>query len=167
MFVFLSILAMSLIGFIIHLSLDKEPRTTGRVIELLLLYQLVFSVGMTSFLAFFALYIMPDFIAQYTGWPASPFEQQLGNVNLAFGVLGTLCIWLRGHFWTATVLGFSIWIFSDGIAHIMDMEQHHNYAPGNIGVPLYTDIAVPAVLVILLAAYLGTAKARLPQRGNL
>jgi hypothetical protein len=154
MFIFISLLCFSIIGFIIHLYCDKLPRTRGRIIELLLLYQLVFSVGTTSLLAFIGLSLMPEYIANYTGWPGSPFEQQLANVNLGYAVLGILCIWLRGNFWTATCLGFSIWIFSDGIAHLSDMVRHGNYAPGNIGIPLYTDILVPVVLVVLLVLHL-------------
>lgn len=114
MFIFISLLAMSIIGFIIHVMLESKPISTPRIVELLLLYQLVFSVGMTSLLAFFGLTFMGDFVAQYTGWPASPFEQQLGNVNLGYGVLGIMSIWFRGGFWVATVIGFSVWILSDG-----------------------------------------------------
>lgn len=153
MFIFITLLCFSLIGFFIHLYYDRQPRTLSRIVELLLLYQLVFSVGSTSFLAFIGLSLMPEYIAKYTGWLPCPFEQQLANVNLAFGVLGTLCIWLRGHFWTATCLGFSIWIFSDGIAHLYDMVAHDNYAPGNIGIPLYTDILVPVILMVLLGMH--------------
>src|ERR1700732_3326318 len=100
MIVFLSILAFSIIGFFIHIGLTKEKLTKQRIVELLLLYQLVFSVGLTSILAFFGLYFMAQYVADYTGWPKCPFEYQLANVNLAFGVLGILCIWLRGNFWT-------------------------------------------------------------------
>jgi hypothetical protein len=148
---FLSIYFFSLVGFFIHLySLMPQERTTPKVIELLLLYQLVFNVGITSFFAFFGFTFMPEYIAQYLGWPACPFEQELANVNLAFGVLGILCIWIRDHFWTATILGFSIWIFSDGIHHIWHILFHNNYSPGNTGVPLVTDIVIPIILVILL-----------------
>lgn len=156
MFIFIGLLCLSIVGFAIHLWRDQEPRTYARVIDLLLLYQLVFSVGATSLLAFFALSLMPGYIAAYTGWPECPFEQQLANVNLGYAVLGFLCIWLRDHFWTATVLGFSIWIFSDGIAHLSDAVRHNNYADGNVGVPLYTDIIVPAILVVLLILRLRT-----------
>jgi len=81
MFIFWLILSLSLIGFGIHLFFEKRPYTRKRILELLLLYQLVFSVGMTSLLAFFALTLMPDFIASFTGWPSCPFEQQLANVK--------------------------------------------------------------------------------------
>jgi hypothetical protein len=155
MIVLLSIYVMGIVGFLIHLyTLDARSRTYGKVIELLLLYQIVFSLGLTSILSFFGLTFMADYIAKYTGWPASPFEQQLANVNLAFGVLGILCIWLRGGFWIATILGFSIWILGDGVHHFTKWLLAGNNTPGNIGVPLYTDIVIPILLLVLLYLHL-------------
>lgn len=152
---FLSLYLFSLVGFFIHLFwLPAKERTKARIIELLLLYQIVFSLGLTSLFAFIGFVAIPDYIADFTGWPECPFEIELANVNLAFGVLGIMSIWLRGHFWTATVLGFSIWIFADGIHHIVEAFLNHNHTDGNIGVPLITDLVVPVILVILLRLYL-------------
>ncbi len=154
MIFFLSIYALGFLGFFIHvLTLPKASRTKSRVLELLLLYQIVFSIGLTSLVAFFGLTFLDEYIADYTGWPASPFEQQLANVNLAFGCLGVLSIWYRENFWLATVLGFSIWIFSDGVHHYYDYLIRRNDSAGNIGVPLWTDLLVPAFLMILQFLY--------------
>jgi len=158
MALFLSIYVLSLIAFFIHLYCDKQPRTKERVLELFLLYQIVFSLGLTSFMAFYGLTFMKEYVASYSGWTSCAFEQLLANVNLSFGILGILCIWYRGYFWMATILGFSIWILSDGITHILDMVINKNDAPGNIGVPLWTDIIVPIVLLILLSFYLKQQK---------
>lgn len=155
MFILYSLYAFSVIGFFIHLaSLEKGSRSYAKIIELLLLYQIVFSLGMTSFLAFAGLTFMPEYIANYLAWPASPFEQELANVNLAFGVLGIIAIWLRGHFWTATILGFSIWIMADGVHHLFNNYITGNASPGNTEVPLYTDFIIPIILLILLPLYL-------------
>lgn len=148
---FLSMYFFSIAAVFVHYyRLAPEKRTRRQVIDLLLLYQLVFSVGMTCLLAFIGLTFMADYVAEYSGWVPCPFQQELGNVNLSFGILGLLCIWLRNHFWTATVLGFSIWIFSDGIHHIFDIIYNENYAPGSIGVSLITDLVVPPILIALL-----------------
>lgn len=156
---FLSMYVFSIVGFFIHYNLlIPQERTTVRIKELLLLYQIVFSLGMTSLLAFIGLSMIPDEIALYMGWPACPFQQELGNVNLAFGVLGVMGIWWRGDFWTATVLGFSVWILADGFHHLYDIFWNHNYAPGSTGVSLYTDFIVPIVLLILLPLYLKRSK---------
>lgn len=154
MWIFLSLYVFGIIGFIIHFYMDKEPRTPKRAVELFLLYQILFSLGLTSFLAFIGLTFMKEYVAVYSGWTPCAFEQLLANVNLSFGVLSILCIWYRGYFWMATVLGFSIWILSDGVTHILDIILHHNYAEGNIGVPLWTDIIVPIILLIFLALYM-------------
>lgn len=160
MIIFISLLAMSLIAFFIHLIIAPKPLTQARIVELLLLYQLVFSVGATSILAFLGLTFLADYVAAYTGWPASPFEQQLANVNLAFGVLGIMCYWWRNGFWVATVLGFSIWILSDGIHHLSQWILYGNHTEGNIGIPLITDIAVPLVLLFLLGWHLKLERAQ-------
>lgn len=153
MIIYIAILVFGIVGFFIHLFASKEPKTPLRVIELFMVYQLVFSVGLSSFLAFFGLTFMSEFVADYSGWPACPFEKLLGNVNLAFGVLGILCIWFRDDFWFATILGISIWLLGDAFTHIEAMIYDQNYTPGNIGVPLYTDIIVPVVLLILFPIY--------------
>lgn len=153
MFIYITILALGIIGFFIHLYVSKEPRTELRVVRLFLLYQLVFSVGLSSLLAFIGLMFMSDFVAWYTGWPSCPFIKQLANVNLGYAVLGILCIWKGDEFWLATIIGISIWLFGDGIGHIADAILNNNYTSGNVGVPLYTDIIVPIVLVALYLRY--------------
>ena len=155
MLFFLSIYLISFIAFGLHLlRLPSSSRTPAKLIELLLLYQIVFSLGLTSLVAFFGLTFMAQYIADYTGWPASPFEQQLANVNLGFAVLGLLSIWFRGGFWAATIIGFSVWILGDGIHHFYHYLVYQNGSLGNIGVPLWTDILVPLFLLVLLYFYL-------------
>lgn len=157
MYFFLSIYLLGIIGFLIHLfMLPKKARVKARVIELLLLYQIVFSLGITSLVAFIGLSFMANYVASYLAWPSCPFEQELANVNLAFGILGIMSIWYRGLFWVATVLGFSIWILADGFHHIVEYFVAHNASAGNVGMPLYTDFIIPIVLLVLLALHLRT-----------
>lgn len=154
MFVMIIIYIIGIIAFFIHyFSLKKGERTKEKTLELFLLYQLVFSLGITSFIAFIGLTFMPKLVAEHMQWPMCPFQQELANVNFAYGVLGLMCIWQRGNFWTATIIGFSIWIFGDGIHHIIDALETGNTGPGNLGVILYTDLIVPIILLILLGWY--------------
>jgi hypothetical protein len=154
MAVLISVYFIGLIGFFIHLfSLQKKERTFPRVIEFLLLYQIVFSLGITSLLAFIGFSFMPDEVASFLGWNSCPFQQELANVNLAFGVLGIMSIWYRDDFWTATIIGFSIWIFADGLHHLYEYFWYGNNTAGNIGVPLYTDLIIPTILLVLLVLY--------------
>lgn len=154
MIFFLSLYVIGVIASLVHIFiLPPRERTKCRIIEILLLYQIVFSLGLTSFMAFFGLTFMPDYIANFTHWHACQFEQQLANVNLAFGVLGMISIVYRGNFWSATIIGFSVWILSDGVHHLYKAISEDNLSAGNIGVPLWTDFTVPVVLLILLFAY--------------
>lgn len=148
---FLSIYVFGVIGFLIHcFRLSPQECTWPRILELLLLYQIVFSLGITSLMSFFGLTFMADYVAAFTGWPSCPFEQQLANVNLGYGVLGVLSIWFRGLFWTATIIGFSVWILGDGFHHLTLAFTQNNWTDGNVGVPLWTDFIVPTILLILL-----------------
>ena len=154
MYYFLSLYGIGALAFLAHLfALPSNKRTKKNIIELLLLYQLVFYVGVTSLVAFIGLTFMDDVAAELLNWPMCPFQQELGNVNLAFGVLGILCIWQRGSFWIATVLGFSIWIFADAIHHFYDAYARHNYSEGNLGILVYTDFFIPILLCVTLYYY--------------
>ncbi|WP_068469343.1 DUF6790 family protein [Candidatus Protochlamydia phocaeensis] len=162
MYYFLSLYGLGAIAFIIHLfKLPSHQWTKDRIIELLLLYELVFYVGVTSLVAFIGLTFMDDVAAQLLQWPMCPFQQELGNVNLAFGVLGIMCIWFRRSFWIATVVGFSIWIFGDAIHHFYDAYARHNYSEGNLGILVYTDLLVPILLCITLYFYVKSKRKEL------
>jgi hypothetical protein len=98
---------------------------------------------------------MSDEIAVYIGWPpVNPFQQVVAYAILAFGILGLFCIWMRGLFWVATVLGVSVWYWANAYGHIQQWMINQNTSPGNIGLPLYVDVFLPIVLVILLIGYL-------------
>jgi hypothetical protein len=72
--------------------------------------------------------------------------------NLAFGVLGIMCIWQRRGFRTATGIGFAIFLLGCAYVHYRDMTLHGNLAPYNVGPVLwFNDLAVPlAILIVLL-----------------
>jgi len=38
------------------------------------------------------------------GWLPSPFEYEVGMADLTVGVLGILCLWLKGNFWLASAV---------------------------------------------------------------
>ncbi len=138
----------------LHLVFTKKPRTKKRTIEIFLLYLLVVQVGAASIWSFIGHTFMADYIAEYIGWlPGSPFQFEVAVANLSYGVLGILCAKYRGNFWAATIIAFSIFYLGAAYGHIVDIIQNANFAPGNAGAPLYLDIALPAVLLSLFAAY--------------
>lgn len=150
---------ISIIVAIVYLLIDKEPRTRHRVIGVFLLSFLVISIGISSLIGFVGHIFFADQIAADIGWAAgSPFQREVGFPNLAIGILGITCIWLRGNYWIATVIATTIFLWGAAYGHIMDIIVHGNYAPGNAGGVLYDDILVPLITIVLLAAYVRTAK---------
>jgi hypothetical protein len=150
---------VSIIVAIVYLLVDKQPRTKHRVIGVFLLSFLVISIGIPSLIGFVGHVFFADRIAANIGWAAgSPFQQEVGFANLAIGILGITCIWFRGNYWIATVIAATIFLWGAAYGHITDIIVHGNHAPGNAGGALYDDILVPLITIVLLAAYVRTAR---------
>ncbi len=90
--------------------------------------------------------------AQGIGWqPGSPFQFEIGMANLAFGVLGILCIWQRGGFWTATGIGVAVLFLGCAYGHVYEMVVHHDYAAYNAGAGIFfNDAVIPVIILVLL-----------------
>src|SRR5882757_9006428 len=156
---FLLCFVLALAAGAVQLSRDARPRRKARVAEVLLLWLLVINVGVASVLTFVADAFFADRMAASLGWPAgNPFQSLVAVANLSVGVLGILCYWIRGSFWVATVIGFSIWWMGAGAVHIKDIVVSANYAPNNAGATPYMDILVPIVLMALLTYYKRTGR---------
>lgn len=89
------------------------------------------------------------------GWPTgSPFQYEVAAANLAFGILGVLCIWWRGSFWLATGIGSAVFLFGAAMVHLCDLVLHHNLAANNAGLILWLDdLTLPILLLALLIVY--------------
>ncbi|BDZ67340.1 DUF6790 family protein [Methanobacterium ferruginis] len=150
-------LILGIIGALVILGIQfysKRVLTIKKIVGAFLLSFLVITVGFSSLWAFIGHTFFASQVASSIGWaPGSPFQQEVGFANLAFGVLGILCYWIRGNFWTATVIGVSIFLLGAAIGHINNMFNTANYAPGNTGAVLVLDILVPLLLIGLLVAY--------------
>jgi hypothetical protein len=148
-------LVLGLIVGAVHLYLDKQPRTRGRVAQIFLLWFLVISVGLLSVVFFISHTVFADSSAALIGWPTgNPFQYEVAVANLTIGTLGILCYWIRGNFWVATVIAFSVQWLGAAMVHIRDIVVAANYAPNNAGVTFYLDILMPLILIALLVYYL-------------
>jgi hypothetical protein len=123
-------------------------------VEAFLLAFLVIVVGLQGLWAFLGHYFRSDEIAAFIGWPANnPFQKEVAFGNLAFGVLGVLCLWFRGGFWIATAIGISVFMLGAAIVHVKDIRETQNRSPGNAGAILWTDVLTSLVLLVLLGLY--------------
>lgn len=146
---------VSLIVAAVQLYRDKEPRTRARIVQIFLLWILVIDIGIGLVFGFIGHTVFADRTAASIGWPAgNPFQTEVAIANLAFGTLGILCYWFRGQFWTATVIGASVWLLGDAVGHIYQIIVAQNYAPNNAGAALFFQaIGVPLILIALLVYY--------------
>jgi hypothetical protein len=135
----------------LHLWLGKRPVSARRITEVLLLYLLVIFVGVGGFLGFLGHTFQAREIALKIGWQPSPFQFEVAVANLAFGILGILCIWQRRGFWTATGIGYATFLLGCGYGHLREMILDGNFAPYNVGPVLWVnDLAVPLAILLLL-----------------
>ena len=153
--IFIFILCATLASAGVHLvRTPSAERTRERVVEVLLLYLLCIQWGFGAILTAVPHIITPDTVAEYIGWaPGSPFQVELGFASLGLGVLGVLCIWLRGTFWLAPAIGRSIFLYGAAYVHLRDITAHGNLSPGNAGVPLVFDLLIPTIVLGLLIAH--------------
>lgn len=131
MFQFLYII-LALIAAAIHLAVSPAARATPHSIaRTFLLYLLVFYVGLMELLAAPGQVFRPIQTAAMIGFAPSPFQYEVGMANLAIGVLGILCIWIRGRYWLAIALANAIWLIGDAIGHARQLAIAGNHAPYN------------------------------------
>jgi hypothetical protein len=144
-------LAAVAVAICLHLWLGKRPVSGRRLVEVVLLYLLVFYAGVGGLMGFLGHTFKPQEIARQIGWLSNPFQSEVAMANLAFGVLGLMCIWQRQGFRTATGIGFAIFLLGCASVHLQDMTRHGNLAPYNAGPVLwFNDLAIPVVVLLLL-----------------
>jgi hypothetical protein len=134
---------------ILLLAKDRSPSNIGRIY---LGYLLPISVGVGGLMGFLGHAMRADEIARSIGWPTgNPFQFEVAVANLAFGVLGLLCLKFRDGFWTATILGYGVFLEGAAYGHIRDILKAGNWSINNAGPILVVDVFFPIFLISLLA----------------
>lgn len=147
------LLIVGLLVAVIHILMIGKKAKKKRVFELLLLYTLVFGVGIVGLMAFIGHVFFADIIATKIGWATgSMFQFEVGLHDGAWGILGILCIWFRRYFWLATGLGWSLFLIGAGYGHLREMVVNNNYAPYNYGY-MAPDFILPVIILTLMFFY--------------
>lgn len=138
----------------VHVLATPRLRHLKGILEGLLIYMFLINVALAGLWGFIGHVFFPDDAAKFMGFgPGSPFQYEVGIANLAFSVLGVMCIWERGDFWLSTAVGYSIFLLGQGLGHVHDMVVNHNNAPGNTGVMLWFHLIFPLLLLSVLFVY--------------
>jgi hypothetical protein len=144
---------LSLVAASLHLAVSSKRRSTGSAVAATyLIYSLFFFVGVMGLLTAYAHVFRPIQTSASIGWETSPYEYEVGMADLTVGVLGILCVWIRGNFWLATAIANFVWLEGDAIGHIREMTLHNNHEVNNSGIFLYTEIITP-LMILFLALY--------------
>jgi len=142
-------LIVTLCAIVIHLVLMKKPRSLNNVLEVVLLYLLFILFGLGTFLAGLMHIFNGPATAAMIGWaPGSPFQFEVGAADVAFGLLGILCLFVRGNFWPATIVANSLFLLIAFAGHVHDYLSAGNAAAYNIGpMIIFNDLLLPLVLI--------------------
>ncbi len=145
---------VALIGAGIHLLRHPAEREPGRVVEVVLLWWIVVTIGVAGIVG--GLFHLFDgaSIAREIGFTRGDggFQTEVGFSDLALGVAAVLCIWFRDRYWLAIVVVAAISLWGDAFGHIHQEIVNDNHDPDNTGPVLYADIVFPLVAVALYIA---------------
>jgi hypothetical protein len=147
-------LALAAIFSVVNIIFSKKPRTAANIVEIILLYILVFQVGVMCLIAYVGHVFHGPAIAKMIGWaPGSPFQYEVGMMNLGEGILGILCIWFRKDFWLATAIMASVTMAGCGVGHAIDVIRNNNLSPYNAGIGIWIETTLLPILLLTLVYF--------------
>jgi hypothetical protein len=160
-FALLAVLTASL-----HLASSPNRRSSGTAIAgTYLIYFFFIYVGLMGLLTAYAHVFRPAQTSASIGWLPSPYEYEVGMADLTVGVLGILCLWLRGNFWLATAIANAVWLLGDALGHIRQVILVNNHAANNSGIFLVAEIVTPLVILFLTLYHHNATSERRPLTG--
>jgi hypothetical protein len=141
---------------LLHIALTRKARNISNILEIILLDYFIIFVGIGQTMAGLEHIFNGPEIARGIGWaPGSPFQYEVGVANIAIGIAALLSFCFRDTYWLAIAIIGGIFGIGAGIGHIRDIITSGNMAVYNAGPMLYlNDLAIPIILIILVAVYL-------------
>jgi hypothetical protein len=141
----LTFFVIGLVASAISVARAPKPHTTAVVVEALFKWFLFFSIGVSYIYNGIFHVFFGDLAASYIGWANSPFQLEVGFASFGFGAIGLLAAWRGFDMRLAAILGPSIFLLGAAGGHIYQMITAHNFAPGNAGIMLWSDIILPVI----------------------
>jgi hypothetical protein len=141
----LSFLVAGLIASAISLYGAPRPFSSPALAEALLSYFMLFSIGLSFFYNFVMHTFFGEMSAAFIGWEDSPFQAEVGYASLGFSLIGFLAFYRGFDTRLAAMVGIAAFLWGAAAGHIIEIVKEGNYASGNAGVILYTDILLPII----------------------
>jgi hypothetical protein len=142
--------------------LVKQAWDRATVIETLLNSFLLWAIGFYFLYNFVVHVFFAEMAAEFIGWENSPFQYEVGYASLGFGVVAVLAHRSTLQFKLAALLGPAFFLWGAAAGHIYQIITAKNFAPGNAGLVLWTDLFLPVVGLALLYLSLLYPKSRNP-----
>jgi hypothetical protein len=136
--------------FIAALAMASATARSGPAADRFLAWILLLPVGVSGLWAAVFHLFFPAIAAADIGWEISPFQFEVGMADLAIGATACISFWRNLDFKAAAVVASSIFLLGDAVGHVEQMLVAGNFAPGNAGVPFYSDVALPVLMIVLL-----------------
>jgi len=146
----LTLFVVGVLASMVSLLRKPRPWAAPNVIEAFLAYFLLISIGVSNLYNFVAHVFFGETAARFIGWPDSPFQREVGFASLGFSVLGLLAFRGSSDMRLAAIVGPACFLLGAAGGHILEAVTKGNFAPGNVGVVLYTDILLPVIGFVLL-----------------
>jgi uncharacterized protein DUF6790 len=139
-------------------AIARAPRPAGRavVIEKLLSWFVFWTIGVLYFYNFIFHVFFGEMAAAFIGWTDSPFQLEVGMASLGFAVIGFLAAFGNFEVRLAAILGSAMFMLGAAAGHVYQMIAAHNFAPGNAGIIVWSDIFLPLIGFALLWLQRGT-----------
>jgi hypothetical protein len=146
---------LAVLSAFIHLA-RIQKRTMPVVVETLLLWLIVWCIGVQGIFAATFQILMPDKIASDIGWAPSPFLFEVAVGNLGMGIAALLALVWRGRYWLGPLITYLIFIYGAAYGHIMQ-QARGDHSAYNSGIFLYIgDIGIPTLILVLAVLYFFT-----------
>ena len=138
------------VGLALANAIWRRGTIEGSLTEQLFRWVSLLGAGAVGLFTFACHVFAPEQTAANIGWATSPFQYEVGMADLAIGVLGVVAFWSGLGFRLATTIATICWLGGDAIGHVRQIAIANNYAPGNAGPWLWTDILVPLVMLVTI-----------------
>lgn len=100
-------------------------------------------------------------VAPSIGWQPSPFEYELGWMEIPIALIAIMAVWRGFEFRLAATIVVAVFLLAAAAQHINEIMCCHNYAPDNAGLLLwFGDIFVPLLLLTVAALSVRTNGSR-------
>jgi len=147
---FLTLLIIGLVAAWISLLRKPKPLKINTVAEAFVSYYMLLPIGISNLINFVFHVFFGDTAAKFIGWENSPFQAEVGFASLGIGLAGVIAFKASLPFRFATLIPPAAFSLGAAGGHVYQMIAAHNFAPGNVGLVLPSDILIPVIGFVLL-----------------